>query len=494
VRKILENDTTNNDKIQSIDQNLAVSLALKTVFGFNNFRVGQIQAIDRFLANKDVFIIMPTGGGKSLCYALPSILFAGLTVVFTLLVALIEDQVGQLRCLKKLYSNAPIMMLTATCSQTEFDDIKSNLNISQNNLEIIRAGDFSRLEISYEVRSKRDSKDENIINIVEEIRKISMAKCIVYCSTPFECEEVSTALGKILETSSLSIYHGEMPKETRKYSMSQWQKNQIQIMIATSAFGMGIDMPDVKLVIHYTFPKSITNLIQETGRAGRNGNDTTTIIYFSQRNLLTNSIIVFGKKESQPEFSSDTNEVTILNREKRLSDAQQKLFEVLYYLNEKYECRRQMLLRYHSWDVLQDSSNMCGWCDNCQRHITDQVQQVNATNEVERILHIIETVLIHSSAEVVPDNIVDIFLRANNAKIRARGYDQLSIYNIKDSDNLPWKPKILKTKELVKHALQEMVILGLVRQVILLRRYSPTSTTISHKVVVTGIAEDSYDR
>ncbi|CAG8757161.1 6484_t:CDS:1, partial [Racocetra fulgida] len=96
----------------------------------------------------------------------------------------------------------------------------------------------------------------------------------------------------------------------------------------------------------------------------------------------------------------------------------------MYYLNEKYECRHYMLLHYHSWDALQDSYNSCSRCDNCQRQISDKVQQINVTNEIERILHIIKAVLNHSNTEIDPDDIVNIFLHANNTRIRAWGYDQ----------------------------------------------------------------------
>ncbi|CAG8646105.1 16801_t:CDS:10 [Dentiscutata erythropus] len=394
-----------NDNITKTQQLFEekISLALKTIF------------VDR-----DVFVIMPTGSSKSLCYILSLIFYTGLTVVFSPLVSLIEDQIskltkfgipcsglyteqypilqekifkeivsgpawGQLGCLKKLYPNAPIMMLTATCN-------------------------FSRLEISYEVWLKKDSKDENIINMIEEIKKIDIAKCIVYCSTLFECKEISTALEKKLDLLLISIYHGDLSKEAYKYSLSQWQNNQIQIMITTSTFEIGIDMPDVKLIIHYTFPK--TNLIQETGCAERNGSKATTIVYFSQQ------------------FNMDTSKSTILNKNKRLLDTQQKLFEVIYYLNEKYECRHYMLLRYYSWDALQDSYDSCNQCDNCQRRTTtDKVQQINVTNEIERILHVIEEVLNYSNAKIGPDDIVDIFLHTNNARTRAWGYDQLCIYN-----------------------------------------------------------------
>ncbi len=397
--------------------------ALQHYFGYDTFRPGQKQIIQEVLNNQDLLVIMPTGGGKSLCFQLPALLTPGLTIVVCPLIALMQDQVDalqargigatflnstlswsevrsrqqailaekikllyvapetllgdkfasflpqiatqvgishlvideahcisewghdfrpkyrQLRTLRQRYPQIPIIALTATATPSVQQDIVQQLSLRQAN---IYRTSFNRTNIYYEIQLKatRTYPQLPYHQLLQKIRQQSGAG-IVYCSTHKSVEKIALSLqrGKI----KALPYHGGMNDETRSSHQTRFLRNDIQVMVATSAFGMGINKPDVRFVFHYDLPQSLENFYQESGRAGRDGKEAQSILFFSLGEL--------GKKNFHIEHKSDPTEQII---------ARQKLAQVVDYA-EGTDCRRTILLRYFG----EHYPGNCGKCDNC---------------------------------------------------------------------------------------------------------------------------------
>lgn len=388
---------------------------LKKHFGYDEFRPLQKEIIGRVLAKEDCLVLMPTGGGKSLCFQLPTLLQEGLTVVISPLISLMKDQVDALtenginaayinsslthaeideiiaqiksgaikllyiaperlsiphfqallqtlpiglfaideahcisewghdfrpdyRNLNKLrtsFPNIPIIALTATATNKVRDDIVKQLNLPKPN---IFTSSFNRQNLSYEVMPKKDSFN-TILSLVELYPEESV---IIYCFSRKDTESLAEKLND--RGHNAGTYHAGLTADKRKENQDRFIRDDIRIMVATIAFGMGIDKPDVRLVIHHSLPKSIEGYYQETGRAGRDGLPARCVLLFST-----------ADKFKQGYF------IGLISDEEEKKQAEENLDKALHYGYLK-SCRRRFLLAYFNEEYTEAN---CGNCDKC---------------------------------------------------------------------------------------------------------------------------------
>jgi len=413
---------------------------LKHYFGFDAFKGNQEAIIQHLLAGNDTFVLMPTGGGKSLCYQLPSLLMEGTAIVISPLIALMKNQVDAIRNVceedgvahfinssltrkeidqvksdihsgktKLLYvapesltkeenveflrnvkisfyavdeahcisewghdfrpeyrrirpiineiGPAPVIALTATATNKVRGDIKKNLGI-QNAKDFCSS--FNRPNLYYEVRPKTKDIDKDIIKF---IKQHSGKSGIVYCLSRKKVEE----LAQILQANDIraAAYHAGMDSETRSKTQDDFIMERIDVIVATIAFGMGIDKPDVRFVIHYDIPKSLEGYYQETGRAGRDGGEGICMAFYAYKDLQKLEKFMEGKPLAEQEIG------------------RQLLQETAAYA-ESSICRRKLLLNYFGEKYEEDN---CGNCDNC-RHPKKRVEAQ------EELVMLLKTVLL----------------------------------------------------------------------------------------------------
>ena len=392
--------------------------ALKTNFGFDSFKGNQYEIIESLLEGKDVFVLMPTGGGKSLCYQLPAILSEGTAIVISPLIALMKNQVDAMRNYgeddgiahflnssltkvmadkvkhdvlsgktKLLYvapesftkeenmafikqinvsffavdeahcisewghdfrpeyrrirsiinevGNRPVIALTATATPKVQHDIQKNLGMLK--AQVYKSS-FNRPNLYYEVRSKTKEVDRDIIKYIKNNPGKSG---IIYCLSRKKVEELTETL-RVNEISVLP-YHAGLDTATRSKNQDAFLQEDIQVIVATIAFGMGIDKPDVRFVIHYDIPKSLEGYYQETGRAGRDGGEGNCIAFYTTKDLQKLEKLMQTKTAVEQEIGRHLLAETEAYAESSL-------------------CRRRILLHYFG-ENREDSS--CGNCDNC---------------------------------------------------------------------------------------------------------------------------------
>ena len=453
---------------------------LKQNFGFDAFKGDQQAVIENLLAGNDAFVLMPTGGGKSLCYQLPSLVMEGTAIVISPLIALMKNQVDAIRNFseedgiahflnssltkqaieevkndvlsgktKLLYvapesltkednveflksirisfyaideahcisewghdfrpeyrrirpiineiGKAPVIALTATATTKVRDDIKKNLGIQD-------APDFkssfNRPNLYYEVRSKTKDVDKEIIKYI----KSNPGKSgIIYCLSRKKVEE----LAEILQTNEISAkaYHAGMDSAMRSQTQDDFIMEKIDVIVATIAFGMGIDKPDVRYVIHYDIPKSLEGYYQETGRAGRDGGEGQCIAFYNNKDLQKLEKFLEGKPLAEQYIG------------------RQLLYETTAYA-ESSVCRRKLLLHYfgESYDV-----ENCGNCDNC----LSPKKQVEAKEMLETV---IETVLALKENFKV-DYVIDVLMGKETADILSHRHDELECFGCGDDED-----------------------------------------------------------
>ena len=453
---------------------------LKENFGFDKFKGDQETVIRNLLAGNDAFVLMPTGGGKSLCYQLPSLVMEGTAIVISPLIALMKNQVDAIRNLneedgvahflnssltkqaieevkedvlsgktKLLYvapesltkeenveflksikisfyaideahcisewghdfrpeyrrirpimneiGRAPIIALTATATTKVRDDIKKNLGIQD-------APDFkssfNRPNLYYEVRSKTKDVDKDIIKFI----KANPGKSgIIYCLSRKKVEE----LAEILQTNEISAkaYHAGMDSAMRSQTQDDFIMEKIDVIVATIAFGMGIDKPDVRYVIHYDIPKSLEGYYQETGRAGRDGGEGQCIAFYNNKDLQKLEKFLEGKPLAEQYIG------------------RQLLHETTAYA-ESSVCRRKLLLHYfgEKYDV-----ENCGNCDNC----LSPKKQVEAKELLEAV---IETVLALKE-NFKSDYVIDVLLGKETADIISHNHNELECFGCGDDED-----------------------------------------------------------
>ncbi|CCF58701.1 hypothetical protein KAFR_0F01050 [Kazachstania africana CBS 2517] len=472
---------------------------LQNVFKLPNFRSDQLSAINATLSGDDVFILMPTGGGKSLCYQLPSIIRSGVTcgttIVISPLISLMQDQIDHLlqlnikacsissklstsqrnfyfslfangdldllyispemltaskkfkttldklhksrklariavdeaHCLsnwghdfrpdyKNLdyfrinYPDIPIVALTATANNLVQDDIIRNLRLGR---PLVLKQSFNRNNLFYEVLPK----DKKIVTsqiasyILNDFKSQSG---IVYCHSKDTCEKVSMALTQM--GVKASFYHAGMTNKQRDHVQKLWQSNRYQVICATVAFGMGIDKADVRFVIHYTVPRSLEGYYQETGRAGRDGNFSYCITFYSFNDV----------RSLQKLIQTDKG----LNKENKLTHLD-KLQHVMAYCENTINCRRKQILSYFNeeFDV-----NLCHKnCDNCLRNVdgNSNVVESDVTDASISIINLVQSI---QNERVTIIYCQDILRGSKMTKIVQAGHDKLPEHGILKSN------------------------------------------------------------
>ena len=397
---------------------------LKQYFGYDSFREGQEELIDSLLAGQDVFGIMPTGAGKSLCYQIPALMFRGITLVISPLISLMKDQVAALnqagvyaaylnssltqgqyfkaldfakRGKYKIIYVAPERLLTdsfldfavhadisfvsvdevhcvsqwghdfrpsylkivefisrlpvrpvvgaftATATQPVREDVTRILQL--HDPHIVTTG-FDRSNLYFEVRTAKD-KMTQVIRLLQEHEGESG---IIYCITRKLVEEVYEALKA--RGIAVTKYHAGLSDEERRMNQDDFIYDRCSLMVATNAFGMGIDKPDVRFVIHYNMPKNMESYYQEAGRAGRDGEPSSCILLYSGQDVRTNQFFIENNRENEELSETELEEVIAKDRE--------RLKKMTYYCYTK-DCLREYMLGYFG----EPAKGYCGNCSNC---------------------------------------------------------------------------------------------------------------------------------
>lgn len=458
-------------------QPVSITDALKEYFGFEKFKGNQQAIIESILSKQDTFVIMPTGGGKSLCYQLPAIISEGTAIIVSPLIALMKNQVDLIRgysstdniahfinsqmnkaqitqvkkdivsgkckllyvapeslvkqdnidflqtikisfvavdeahcisewghdfrpeyrkiksMLNEIEDNIPIVALTATATPKVQSDIVRTLGMSAPKIFI---SSFLRDNLYYEVRPK-PSKQDAIKDIIKYIKKEGNKSGIIYCLSRNSTEELAEALQ--VNGINAAAYHAGLDAAVRSERQDQFLMEDVQVIVATIAFGMGIDKPDVRFVIHFDIPKSLENYYQETGRAGRDGLEGNCIAYFSPKEIHKFEKFILSNKEK-----------TVAEKE----IAVMQLSEVEAY-SESAECRKKFVLHYFGEDMKN-----CGRCDNCLH----PKEQIEAKDEIKLAL---QTVADTNEKINIP-NTINILTGRKSADITANNLDKLKIF------------------------------------------------------------------
>ncbi|AFZ81404.1 ATP-dependent DNA helicase, RecQ family member protein [Theileria equi strain WA] len=454
----------------------------ETVFGYKGFRGVQLAAINAIMLGRDCFVMMATGGGKSHCYQLPSLLLNGLVVVFSPLISLMEDQIhiiksygiqaetlnakstaqdlrhlskrlldknetfehgcilfitpekfdkstsvmkllqnvdnadrlklfviDEAHCvsqwglsfrkdyrklgnLKGSFPNVPILALTATATPDVMVDITNVLSLK--NHVTVRTT-INRPNLWIEVREKTKNTTKEIIDILTKTTGCG----IIYCLTTSDCDKMAQKLSE--SNISVAAYHAKLDISERSLAQKQWKMGLVRVMIATIAFGMGIDKPDVRFVFHSSAPTSILGYYQEIGRAGRDGKFSTTILWYNLRDFerhknLSNKIKsqISHKAVSGIELSSHPT-----------------LYNMREFCQNRTTCRRILLLRAFG-EIVQDEDKKCSGCDNCCLQVSSYILDV--TNEALIILRFVNYCMKYRSKGILTPNILCDALRGSN--------------------------------------------------------------------------------
>jgi len=449
---------------------------LKQYFGFTSFRPLQEQIIGDALAGRDVFALLPTGGGKSLCFQLPALARPGLTVVVSPLIALMKDQVdglqaggvpatflnsslaseesrarlrglhrGQFRLLyvaperlmlsgfledlqrwnvnllavdeahcisewghdfrpeyrqlaqlRPLFPSAPMMALTATATERVRQDIVALLGLRA---PACYVASFNRPNLTYRVFAKNKPYQQ----VLEFVRRRTRESGIIYCQARKTAESVAQRLTE--DGVKARPYHAGLSAEDRSRNQDLFLRDEARVICATIAFGMGINKPNVRFVLHYDLPKNIEGYYQETGRAGRDGLPSECVLFFSPGDVV--------KQTSFIEEKPDPKEQQIARRQ---------LQQMIHYA-ECSACRRTELLGYFGEDFEADD---CGACDNC----LSPRDTFDGTVSAQKFLSCVYRVRERTRMGVGINHIVEILTGAENEKIRRWGHEQLSTYGI----------------------------------------------------------------
>jgi ATP-dependent DNA helicase RecQ len=486
---------------------------LKKYFGFDTFKGNQEHIIRNVLAGRDTFVLMPTGGGKSLCYQLPAVMKKGIAIVISPLIALMKNQVDAMRnfstdddvahflnssltkteiarvkkdvlsgkakllyvapesltkeenieflknidisfyaideahCISEwghdfrpeyrrirpiidLIGRSPIIALTATATPKVQHDIQKNLSILD--ADVFKSS-FNRPNLYYEVKSKQDVTKE----IIKYIKNNSGKSGIIYCLSRKKVEEMAEVL-KVNGIKALP-YHAGMDSATRTMNQDKFLMEEADIIVATIAFGMGIDKPDVRFVIHYDIPKSLEGYYQETGRAGRDGGEGNCIAYYSYNDILKLEKFMQGKPIAEQEIGK------------------QLLLETVSYA-ESSVCRRKLLLHYFGEEYLKEN---CEACDNCL-HPKSQFEGNEA------VVSVLETILAVKE-KFKADHIANILSGKITSAIKSYKHHKIEFFGIgEDKDEKFWNMVIRQaliakflTKDIENYGLLKLTQKGL---------------------------------
>lgn len=452
---------------------------LKNYFGFDNFKGNQEAIIENLMVGNDTFVLMPTGGGKSLCYQLPSLLMDGTAIVISPLIALMKNQVDAMRnfgeddgiahflnsslnraAIEKVKSdivsgktkllyvapesltkeenieflstvsisfyavdeahcisewghdfrpeyrrirplinqigNRPVIALTATATPKVQHDIQKNLGMLD--AKVFKSS-FNRPNLYYEVRPKTKNVDKDIIKFIKSHEGKSG---IIYCLSRKKVEELTETL--IVNNIKALPYHAGMDSAQRSANQDAFLMETVDVIVATIAFGMGIDKPDVRFVIHYDIPKSLEGYYQETGRAGRDGGEGLCVAFYTNKDLQKLEKFMQGKPIAEQEIGK------------------QLLLETAAYC-ESSVCRRKSLLYYFGEEYQEDN---CGNCDNC----LNPKKKVEAKDE---LCAVIETVLALKE-KFKSDYVINVMLGKSTAEIKSYLHDQLEVFGCMEAD------------------------------------------------------------
>lgn len=447
-----------------------ITQALKKYFGFETFKGNQERIINSLIDGRDTFVLMPTGGGKSLCYQLPALIMEGTAIVVSPLIALMKNQVDAIRnfvaddsiahflnssltrsaidqvrndiragrtrllyvapesltkeenidflrsvpisfyaideahCISEWghdfrpeyrrirpiineIGSRPVIALTATATPKVQHDIQKNLGMTD--AAVFKAS-FNRPNLYYEVRPKTKNIDRDIIRF---IKGQSGRSGIIYCLSRKKVEE----LAELLNINNIKAlpYHAGMDSATRSANQDSFLMEDINVIVATIAFGMGIDKPDVRFVIHYDMPKSLEGYYQETGRAGRDGGDGYCLTFYAAKDLRKIEKFMQGKPVAEQEIG------------------RQLLLETAAYA-ESSVCRRQILLHYFGEEYTEGN---CGNCDNCRNPGT----KVEARDALLCIIDVIKAL----KAPFKTEHIVDIVRGRVTADIKSYSHERI---------------------------------------------------------------------
>jgi ATP-dependent DNA helicase RecQ len=460
--------------------------ALKFYFGFDKFKGNQEDIMMSLLSGRDTFVLMPTGGGKSLCYQLPSLLMEGTAIVISPLIALMKNQVDAMRNYseedgiahflnsslnraaidkvkadvtagktKLLYvapesltkeenieflktvkisfyavdeahcisewghdfrpeyrrirpiineiSVRPVIALTATATPKVQHDIQKNLGMQQ---AATFKSSFNRENLYYEIRPKTNTIDRDIIKYIKNNPGKSG---IIYCLSRKKVEELAQML--VLNDIKALPYHAGMDSATRTANQDAFLQEDIDIIVATIAFGMGIDKPDVRFVIHYDMPKSLEGYYQETGRAGRDGGEGQCITFYAAKDLQKMEKFMQGKPVAEQEIG------------------RQLLLETASYA-ESSVCRRKMLLHYFGEEYPNDN---CGNCDNC----LNPKKQVEAKDDLCAAIETVTALKEKFKAE----HIIDVMLGKETNDVKSYRHDELDVFGCEQGSD----PRLLNS-------------------------------------------------
>lgn len=465
------------------DNKVDVHHYLKKYFGFDSFKRNQEDVICNVLSGGDSFVLMPTGGGKSLCYQLPALMMGGVGIVISPLIALMKNQVDAMRSFSKVDGIAhflnsslsktqisqvmndvrsgktkllyvapesltkeeyvlflksvkisffaideahcisewghdfrpeyrrirpiideigrqPIMALTATATPKVQHDIQKNLGILDG---IVFKSSFNRENLYYEVRPKIDPEKQ----IIRFIKENNGKSGIIYCLSRKKVEQLAETL--VVNDIKALAYHAGMDTATRSRNQDMFLMEEVDVIVATIAFGMGIDKPDVRFVMHYDVPKSLEGYYQETGRAGRDGGEGVCLTFYSYKDIQKLEKFMQGKPVAEQEIG------------------RQLLFDTVSYA-ESSVCRRRHLLHYFGEIYTLDN---CENCDNCnnpkpkfegKEYLTLAFQAIHDTKE-----------------KVKPEHVADVLVGNVNSAVKSYKHNQLPIFGKgKDKDEKFW--------------------------------------------------------
>jgi len=455
---------------------------LRTVFGFQTFRAHQQAVIDDLLSGQDCFVLMPTGGGKSLCYQIPALILPGTAIVVSPLIALMQDQVSALKAygvraayynstldadaanqvlmqlhtgqldllyvsperllnesffkqlqqmpislfavdeahcvsqwghnfrpeysqigaLRERFPQVPFLALTATADEVTRQDIMQRLHLQHAKIHI---GGFDRANIRYTVSEKNQPMKQLLAFLNSQSDKQQSG--IVYCLSRKRVEEVALKLQEAGFRSK--AYHAGLPTEIRQSVHQQFMRDEVTIVVATVAFGMGIDKPNVRFVVHYDLPKNIEGYYQETGRAGRDGLPSEALLLYGAQDIVTARYFV----------NQNPNEA-----QKRIEAHK---LDAMVQFAEAVTCRRQVLLHYFG----EEAHQQCGNCDVC----LNPPRFFDGTTEAQKALSCVYRLQESFGMRYV----IDVLRGLEHERIRQLNHQQLSTYGIgKDLSAAQW--------------------------------------------------------